>query len=160
MEGGYSRVCTLPIRQTGSFDEEVFQKITLVGQVLNRSHLDVSRVVDDNFELRLNVMAYVAGQPEERAKIPTPKEKQVVMAHAKWVPCVDWVTERPLGRKSDEDITLLAELVGSTIPGAIASAGIQGLQFAAVAGRAYELADAKGAGKEMLLDMFLQDIPT
>ena len=142
------------------FDEEVFQKITLVGQVLNRSLLDVSQVVDDNFELRLNVMAYVAGQPEERAKIPTPKEKQVVMPHAKWVPCVDWVTERPLGRQSDEDITLLAELVGSTIPGAIASAGIQGLQFAAVAGRAYELAEAKGAGKEMPLDIFLQDIPT
>ena len=142
------------------FDEEVFQKITLVGQVLNRSLLDVSRVVDDNFELRLNVMAYVAGQPEERAKIPTPKEKQVVMPDATWVPCVDWATERQLGRKSDEDITLLAELVGSTIPGAIASAGIQGLQFVAVAGRAYELAEAKGAGKELPLDMFLQDIPT
>ena len=141
-------------------DDQVFQKITLVGQMLNRSLLDVSRVVDDNFELRLNVMAYVAGQPEERAKIPTPKEKQVVMPHAKWVPCVDWATERPLGRQSDDDICLLAELVGSTLPGAIASAGIQGLQFAAIAGRAYELAEAKGAGKEMPLDMFLQDIPT
>ena len=65
-----------------------------------------------------------------------------------------------MGRESDEDITLLAELVGSTIPGGIASAGIQGLQFAAVAGRAYELAAAKGSGKELPIEMFLQDIPT
>jgi ornithine cyclodeaminase/alanine dehydrogenase-like protein (mu-crystallin family) len=141
-------------------DEEVFQRITVVGQLLSRSLLDVSKLVDDNFELRMNVMAYVAGQPDERDRIPTPGERQVVLPSATWVPCVDWVTETPLGRKSDEDICLLAELVASTIPGAIASAGIQGLLFAAVAGRAYELAEAQGAGREMPLDLFLQDIPT
>jgi alanine dehydrogenase len=141
-------------------DEEVFRRVTVVGRLLSRSLLNASALVDDNFELRMNVMAYVAGQPEERERIPTPREKQVVLPGAAWVSCVDWLTETPLGRKSDQDICLLAELVPSTIPGAIASAGIQGLLFAAVAGRAYELAEAQGAGREMPVELFLQDIPT
>jgi ornithine cyclodeaminase/alanine dehydrogenase-like protein (mu-crystallin family) len=141
-------------------DEDVFQRITVVGRLLSRSLLNASTLVDDNFELRMNVMAYVAGQPDERERIPTPRERQVVLSGAAWVPCVDWATETPLGRRSDEDICLLAELVPSTIPGAIASAGIQGLLFAAVAGSAYELAEAQGAGREMPIELFLQDIPT
>jgi hypothetical protein len=64
-----------------------------------------------------------------------------------------------VGRQSDEDITLLAELAGSNSRG-LASSGIQGIQFAAIAGRAYELASARGLGKPLDRELFLQDIPT
>lgn len=140
--------------------EDVMQKVTLVGHLLEPPSLNVKGFVDKNFELRVAVMAYVAGQPHERERIPTPKVRQVVAPAAQWRPCVDWNNEWSLGRQTGEEIAVLAELVGSLLPGAIASSGIQGIQFASVAGRAYELAAARGLGKEMPIDIFLQDIPT
>ncbi|MGH7830495.1 MAG: hypothetical protein ACREP8_09995, partial [Candidatus Binatia bacterium] len=74
------------------------------------------------------------------------------------VPCVDWEKETPLGRDSDEDITLLAELTAGSLPGESSSSGLQGIQFAAVGGRAYELAAARGLGKPLDIHLFLQDI--
>lgn len=140
-------------------DKETLRKITLIGRMLDRAPLDVSNFSDDNFEVRMSVMAYVAGQPKEREKIPGGAFQQGEVPAVRVVPCVDWQTEKPLGRQSDEDITGLAELSGG-ITKQLASNGIQGLQFAAVAGWAYELAVAKGLGKELPKELFLQDIPT
>jgi hypothetical protein len=41
-----------------------------------------------------------------------------------------------------------------------ASSGIQGIQFAAVAGKIYENARDARLGMELPAEMFLQDIPT
>ena len=141
-------------------DEEVSRRVTLVGYLAFQADpLKLEGFSDDNFEIRANVMAYVAGQPEERERIPAGKETEMALLNARWAPCVDWETGKPLGRQSDEDITLLAELAGSNSRG-LASSGIQGIQFAAVAGRAYELASARGLGKPLDRQLFLQDIPT
>ena len=103
-------------------------------------------------------MAYVAGQPEERQRIPAGAQK-FDMPNARWHPCVDWQTERPAGRNSETDISLLAEL-SATFPLGLASSSVQGIQFAAVAGLAYERATARSLGRPLDLDLFLQDIPT
>jgi len=141
-------------------DKEVSRRVTLVGYLAFQADpLKLEGFSDDNFEIRANVMAYVAGQPEERERIPAGKEKEMTILNARWAPCVDWKTGKPVGRQSDEDITLLAELAGSNSRG-LASSGIQGIQFAAIAGRAYELASARGLGKPLDRQLFLQDIPT
>jgi alanine dehydrogenase len=141
-------------------DEEVSSRITLVGYLAFQADpLKLEGFSDDNFEIRANVLAYVAGQPEERQRIPAGAEKESSLPNARWVPCVEWETERPMGRESDEDITLLAELAGSNSRG-LASSGIQGIQFASIAGRAYEWTAARGLGKKLELEHFLQDIPT
>jgi len=141
-------------------DKEVSRRVTLIGYLTFQADpLKLEGFSDDNFEIRANVMAYVAGQPEERERIPAGKEKEMTLPNARWGPCVDWETGKPMGRQSDEDITLLAELAGSNSRG-LASSGIQGIQFTAIAGRAYELASALGLGKPLDRQLFLQDIPT
>jgi len=141
-------------------DKEVSRRVTLIGYLTFQADpLKLEGFSDDNFEIRANVMAYVAGQPEERERIPAGKEKEITFPNARWGPCVDWETGKPIGRQSDEDITLLAELAGSNSRG-LASSGIQGIQFAAIAGRAYEMASARGLGKPLDRELFLQDIPT
>ena len=141
-------------------DEEVLRRITVMGYlVFKQDPLNFSGFSDHNFEIRAGVMAYVAGQPQERKIIPKGREGEFQMPNARWVPCVDWSTEAPIGRESDGDITLLAELA-STFPSGLASSSIQGVQFASVAGRAYELAASRGLGKCLDRSLFLQDIPT
>lgn len=141
-------------------DAEALRRITAAGYLAFKDEpLVLSGFSDDNFQLRAGVMAYVAGQPQERDIIPKAREGEFQMPNARWVPCVDWRTETPLGRESDEDITLLAELA-STFPSGLASSSIQGIQFASVAGIAYERAASRGLGKHMDRSLFLQDIPT
>ncbi len=137
----------------------VLERVTLVGYlVFGEDPLDISRFADHNFEIRAGTMAYVAGQPEERQRIPAGAQK-FDMPNARWHPCVDWQTERPAGRNSETDISLLAEL-SATFPLGLASSSLQGIQFAAVAGLAYERAAARSLGRSLDLDLFLQDIPT
>ena len=141
-------------------DEEVPRRITLVGYLaFGGDPLKLGGFSDANFEIRTNALAYVAGRPEERDCIPATREDGMILPNARWSPCVDWRTEKAIGRQSDGDIALLAELAGSNLHG-LASSGIQGIQFAAVAGRAYELALERGLGTRMDLRGFLQDIPT
>lgn len=142
-------------------DREGFRRVTLMGYLVFKDEpLRLSGFVDDNFDVRMNVMAYLAGNLDERQRIPVVWDKKSSRPNCRWVPCIDWKTDTPLGREKEEDITLLAELTGSNFPGGLASSGIQGLQFAAIAGRAYELASARGLGKPMDIKLFLQDIPT
>ena len=141
-------------------DEEAPRRITLVGYLaLGGDPLKLGGFSDANFEIRTNALAYVAGRPEERARIPREGEREMVLPHARWARCVDWATGQPLAARSSEDISLLAELAGSNL-GGLASSGIQGVQFAAIAGRAYELALKRGLGTRLDLRPFLQDIPT
>ena len=140
--------------------EEVLRRITLVGYlVFEKEPLALSGFSDDNFELRAGVMAYVAGQAFERDKIPQGRVNGFTLPNARWMPCVDWKSETQVGRQSDDEIAVLAELA-STFPSGLASSSIQGIQFASVAGRAYELASARGLGKTLDRGLFLQDIPT
>jgi alanine dehydrogenase len=140
-------------------DQEVLQRITLIGQMLERQPLALNGYSDDNFEVHMNALAYVSGQPAERARIPEAGNWRPDWGSTPIRNCVDWATgQRAIARGAD-DITILAELAGG-ITGDLASSGIQGLQFAAVAGRAYELAAEQGLGYELPTGMFLQDIPT
>ena len=142
-------------------DQEVFQRINVVGYLaFDRDPLCLSGFADHNFEIRAEVMAYLAGQPDERECIPVSWYKEVNFPNARWVPCLDWRTERPSGRESDRDITFLAEVAGSNFQSGLSSSGIQGLQFACIAGRAYELASSRGLGRPLDLSFFLQDIST
>lgn len=143
----------------GELDDGVYRRTTLLGYFIERDSVDLSGFSDDNFDVRMSVMAYLSGQPDERARIPHGYSERVrpVPSHVRTVPCVDWQTGQPLVKPSDTDITMHSVFRGAR---GLASSGIQGVQFAAVAGRAYELAAAQGAGKELPLEWFLQDIPT
>ncbi len=115
---------------------------------------------DRDFDLRFEVLAYLAGSPEERKKIPQEKLRVAALTNARWVPCLDWKMGKTIGRQSDDDISFLAELAGSNFSSGVASSGIQGIQFAAVGGKAYELAAAKSLGVKLDTSLFLQDIRT
>lgn len=106
-------------------------------------------------------MSYAAGTTEERDAIPRGLPNPARFPNARRVTCVDWEVGESFGREHDDEITVLANQSYGTAEGdAGVSAGIQGVQFAAVAGRLYEKALAGGFGTELPLDMFLQDIPT
>jgi len=142
-------------------DPEVFQRITVVGRLI--PELDTSAASgfsDRDLEIRDGVMAYIAGQPEERQRIPNGRQNSVAMPNARHVPCVKWETESPLGRESGDDITLLLELSAGNAPAGWSSGDIKGLQFASIAGAAYELALSRGLGQSLDIHQFLQDIPT
>lgn len=91
---------------------------------------------------RSGIAAYVAGQPEERAAIPAGRAEERGM----YPLLVDVVAGRTSGRTTPEQVTLFV------------NTGTQGLQFAAVAGRAVARARAAGVGKELPTELFLQDI--
>ena len=88
------------------------------------------------------IAAYVAGKPEDRARIPGARKSSV----GEYPSMLDVETGKISGRSSDDQVTLF---VGT---------GTQGLQFASVGGHAYRLAKEKGLGKDLPLDWFLQDI--
>jgi alanine dehydrogenase len=139
---------------------EACAKIDAVGLLVRRSPVGVSGYIDDHFEIRLNVMSYIGGRPEERAKVPVGKLSENRYPHARIVDCCEWETGTPYARR-DEEITILANCSYGTLEGDVGnSAGIQGIQFASIAGQIYEGARARGLGKELPREMFLQDIPT
>jgi ornithine cyclodeaminase/alanine dehydrogenase-like protein (mu-crystallin family) len=146
---------------------DVCTRINTVGLVLRRTPPSVAGYVDDDFAIRMNVMSYTAGTPEERAKIPLSswvaqgiKERQRY-PYGRYVDCVNWETGEPYRRASNDEITTLATQSFGTLEGEIGpSAGIQGVQFASVGGRIFDGARQKGIGAELPREMFLQDIPT
>jgi alanine dehydrogenase len=141
--------------------QDFYDRISLVGYLtFKEDPLKIDAFSDDNFEIRMKVMAYVSGQPDERERIPRLSERRIFMPGCRWVPCVDWQSETGVGRTRDEDITLLAELSGSNFQGGLSSSGIQGLQFASVAGAAYELASRQNIGQRLDTQLFLQDVRT
>lgn len=86
---------------------------------------------------------YTAGQPEELARIP---ESKVRIDEEQFPKLVDVVNKIAPGRSSKEQITCFINI------------GTQGLQFASVAGRLYQLAKERKVGRELPTEWFLQDV--
>jgi ornithine cyclodeaminase/alanine dehydrogenase-like protein (mu-crystallin family) len=90
-------------------------------------------------------MAWVAGTPEERARLP--KSKGGAGGFDSGLPdFVDLATGKVEGRTCDDQITLYYNL------------GLMGLQFSSVGGLVYELAKAAGKGRALPTEWFLQNI--
>lgn len=145
-------------------DKEAHSRVGVIGYLLDRRSLKLNDYSDDNFDVRMDGMAYLSGQPEERAIVPgnSPPETAATgpggnTMSARLAPCVDWETGQLASGRTSEDITRLAAFRFGT---GNASGGIQGVQFAAVAGRAYELAEAQDLGVKLPDEIFLQEIPS
>ncbi len=89
--------------------------------------------------------AFVAGQPEELARLPRPRPEEPVGSDA-YPLLTDLMAGRVQGRTSPQQVTFFD------------NQGSQGLQFAAVGGRVYQLAGETGVGRELPTEWFLQDI--
>lgn len=90
------------------------------------------------------MFAYFAGSEQEMKKVPRAPSRAIDNPHIGTIP--DIMAGRWKGRTRDDQITFLN------------NQGTQGLQFAAVGGKAYELAKARGLGHPLPLEWFLQDI--
>lgn len=88
------------------------------------------------------IAAYVSGQPGERSRIPSSRSRET----GAFPTLTDVHLGRARGRVSAEDVTLLV------------TTGTQGLQFAAVGGRTWQLARGRGLGHPFPTDWFLQEI--
>ena len=89
------------------------------------------------------VASYIAGQPEDIARIPNPAH---TVRYDNVPSITDLMTGKVAGRTSEEQITYFR------------NSGTQGLQFAAVAGKVYEEARKQGVGRELPTEWFLQNI--
>jgi alanine dehydrogenase len=148
------------VRST-ELSQEVCAKIEVAGLLTRRTPPSVAKFVDDDFEIRGDAMAYVGGQPEDRAKIPRGVPTKDRYPNASYIDCCDWKTGKPYERGRSDEITILAtNSMGIHEGDTGASAGNQGIQFAAVAGRIYENARKLEMGLKLPIEMFLQDIPT
>src|SRR5918992_1594024 len=90
------------------------------------------------------MFGYIAGNAEEKKKIPSAQHYEIDNPDIGTVP--DVMAGRWIGRANDQQITFLN------------NQGTQGLQFAAVGGTAYNLARAKGLGHPLPLEWFTQNI--
>ena len=135
--------------------------IDTVGELVRRSTFKLSGFVDDDFALLMdNVMSYVGGRPDERARIPRGEVRETWYPNARVVECCDWPTSTPYPRRLDE-VTMLANMEYGNVDGdASSSSGLQGLQFACTGGQIYEGAVKLGLGQVLPTEMFLQDMPT
>jgi alanine dehydrogenase len=147
---------------TGSeLDAAAYARIDVVGGLGRRAPMRISGFSDDDFAMRTSVLSWAAGQPDERARIPANPPSRDHYVNARRVDCVDWETGTPYVRARDDEVTTLGNASFGTAAGeGAASAGIQGLQFATVAGRIYERAVQKRLGTTFPAELFLQDIPT
>lgn len=142
------------------FGADTYARVDTVGVFLDRTPMSIAGLVDDDFSFRIQVMSWIAGSPEERERIPVGSQEADRCPKARTVLCHDWATGESY-RRSDDDITYLASYANGTAEGdGGGSAGLQGLQFAAVGGRIYENARELGLGTDLPQDMFVQDIVT
>ena len=88
---------------------------------------------------------YVAGQPEEIARLHKPRPAQPYGVEY-WPLFVDLLRGEVEGRTSPDQVTFFN------------NHGTQGLQFASVAGRVHQLAVEAGIGRELPTEWFLEDI--
>ena len=64
-------------------DEEAFRRISLVGYLIfDQDPLKLEGFSDRDFDLRFEVLAYLAGSPEERKKIPQEKLRVAALTNA------------------------------------------------------------------------------
>ncbi len=86
---------------------------------------------------------YIAGQPEELARIPRSRIKPDLEGYPR---LVDIMAGRAPGRTGPGQITCFINI------------GTQGLQFASVGGMVYRLAKERGMGREIPTEWLLQDV--
>ena len=108
---------------------------------LGRNTVDT---MDDGMVRLHGNVGYIAGQPEERSRIPEPEVDNYRGGFFQYF--MDLKAGKVPGRTSPKQTTFFI------------NAGTQGLQFAACAGKVYQLAKEKGVGREIPTDWFLQDI--
>ena len=119
-------------------------------QVIKRCDLSVKlgkntiEAMDEGMVRLHGNVGYIAGQPEERSRIPNPAVDNYKGDYFKYF--MDVKAGKVPGRTSNKQITFFI------------NAGTQGLQFAACAGKIYQLAKAKGVSRELPTEWFLQDI--
>ncbi len=111
---------------------------------LGTSTLDADRSGSEVTTGSDGMFGFFAGTAEEKEKIPSAPLHVIDNPNIGTIP--DLMAGRWPGRTNDRQITFLN------------NSGTQGLQFAAVGGRAYELARARGLGHPLPLEWFLQDI--
>ena len=94
--------------------------------------------------------------------MPVGRRSENRYPNARYVDCCDWETNTPYWQqRRTEEITILANCSYGTLEGEVGnSAGIQGIQFASIAGRIFERARDMKLGMEMPRELFLQDMPT
>ena len=88
---------------------------------------------------------YVAGQTDELSRIPQPKTA-IPIGVDYWPHLADVISGDFKGRTSTNEVVYFN------------NHGSQGLQFATVGGRVFQIAKEKGIGKEIPTEWFLQDI--
>jgi ornithine cyclodeaminase/alanine dehydrogenase-like protein (mu-crystallin family) len=88
------------------------------------------------------IASYVAGQPHERARIPSSRNRETGV----YPTLTDVHRGLAQARASEDEVTLFV------------TTGTQGLQFAAVGGRVWQLAQEAGLGHPFPTEWFLQDI--
>jgi alanine dehydrogenase len=136
------------VKGTTEVDDETLKRVDLfvtfapnVGSVAELSEDAPSRAQRISGRHR----AYVAGRPEELARIPEVRRSRQV-DRRKTVSFKDLFTGSAKGRINSKQIISLA---GNQI---------QGIQFASVGGLTYRLIKEKGLGREFPTDWLLQDI--
>ena len=122
---------------------DVLGKVDVIAR-LGVSTLQAERNLDGVTTGSDGMFGYFAGTPEEKKKIPPSPFREIDNPNIGSVP--DIMAGRWAGRTSDKQITFLN------------NQGTQGLQFAAVGGKAYELAKAQGLGHPLPLEWFVQNI--
>ncbi|MFQ5684357.1 MAG: ornithine cyclodeaminase family protein [Candidatus Binatia bacterium] len=90
------------------------------------------------------MFGYFAGTAEEQKKVPYSPSREIDNPNVGTIP--DLMAGSWAGRTNDHQITF------------VNNQGTQGLQFAAVGAKAYEMAKAKGLGHPLPTDWFLQNI--
>ena len=110
---------------------ETSARINTAGLLVRRSPVSIKGFVDDDFGIRLNVMAYIGGTPEERAIVPVGQRSDNRYPNARFVDCCNWDTDTPYWHdRYKDEITILANCSYGTLEGDVGnSAGIQGIQF-------------------------------
>ena len=109
---------------------------------LGESSLNAKVDVGAGIKFRGATASVFIGSPQQLELIPL-KEKVDITSYQH---LIDIKAGRAPGRTREDQITFFINM------------GTQGLQFVSLAGRAYEIARAKGLGKEIPTEWFLQDI--
>ena len=92
-------------------------------------------------------VAYIAGTDEEVARLPEATgSDSKIFGQERYPYFVDLASGAAPGRANDEDITIYLNV------------GYQGLQFAAVGAAVYNAAKARGLGRYLPTEWFLQDV--
>jgi len=123
--------------------QDIFDRVDIIAR-LGSSTFVMDNPPPNTFGGSDGMFGYFAGTEEEKKIVPRAPLRQIDNPKIGTVP--DIMAGRWAGRADDRQITFLN------------NQGTQGLQFAAVGGKAYELAKAKGLGHPLPLEWFLQDI--